>query len=173
MLRVTSKIPLDTIRPCRVGYYCPFPSMCVTFPTTCLKPIFNSASVNSNTTRAPITQQDETYSSALSTSHCLLPHKSRQQPSKEENIQISCHAVVFLHLDPLLSRLNRSSGELTANRSRRIAAQGKRQTSVSPRSGFWQNSTGCLWARQTSSITEPPHALNKTAFALGKRKMFF
>lgn len=112
MLSVTSKIPLDTSQGLQSWLLLPFPSMCLTFPTTFLKPVFISASINSNTTHAPITQQDETYSSAICTRHGLghiRAGKSLQrQPSKEKNIQVSSLAVVLQHLDPLLSWLNKT-----------------------------------------------------------------
>lgn len=112
MLSVTSKIPLDTSQGLQSWLLLPFPSMCLTFPTTFLKPVFISVSINSNTTHAPITQQDETYSSAICTRHGLGHIRAgkslQQQPSKEKNIQVSSLAVVLLHLDPLLSWLNKT-----------------------------------------------------------------
>lgn len=90
----------------------------------------------------------ETYPSVLRTHPHLIPLRPLQQkPSKEENIQrfLPCNAVLA-HLDSLLKQPKRTehSGDLTANQSRRIAPQGKRQTSFSPQSGFWQNSAGRL-----------------------------
>lgn len=86
----------------------------------------------------------ETYSSARRIQGLLSPSRPRRDPSAEVLWRKHprfppCNA--WIHC---WTSQTKRSGDLTANQSRRIAPQGKSQTSFSPQSGFWQNSAGRL-----------------------------